>query len=126
MLKANTHAVQALQDVHWTFSVPLHAFHPRAYNLSQDADFTQFDIDFKWTAAAAVLRVLLRDGGFHPLRVPSEEVAQLALAVCTARLAHLRCASAPDHAATQGYLQALHRKCELWRQSMRGHLCLSQ
>ena len=85
-------AVQALQDVHWAFSEPLHGFHPRAYNLSQESDFAQFDVDFKWTAAAAVLRVLLRDGGFHPLRVPSEDVARLALTVCQARLSHLRCA----------------------------------
>lgn len=86
--------VQALQDVHWAFSQPVHSFYPRAYNLSLEADFQQFEADFKWTAAAAVLRVLLRDGGFHPLRVPSAEVAQTALTVCHARLAHLRRAAA--------------------------------
>jgi hypothetical protein len=83
--------LQALQDVHWAFSEPLHAFHPRAYNLSRADDFTAFDIDFKGTAAAAVLRVLLRDGGFHVARVPGEEEAELALRVCEARLGHLRC-----------------------------------
>ena len=86
--------MQALQDVHWAFSQPLHSFHPRAYNLSQEADFAHFDIDFKWTAAAAVLRVLLRDGGFHAQRVPGEQEAQLALLVCQTHLAYVRCATA--------------------------------
>ena len=80
--------LQALSDVHWAFSEPDTAFHPRAYNLSLEGDFAQFEVDFKWTAAAAVLRTLLRDGGFHPRRVPSTAVADVALAVCRARVAH--------------------------------------
>jgi hypothetical protein len=85
--------LQALRDVHWTFSEPCTAFHPRAYNLSKEADFEQFEVDFKWTAAAAVLRVVLRDNGFHPLRVPSREIADVALRVCQSRLEYVRCAA---------------------------------
>ena len=86
------HFVQALQDMQWAFSEPSTAIHPRAYNLSQDADFQQFEADFRWTAAAAVLRTALRDGGYHPGRVPTEEVLQLALTVCRARLDFIWCA----------------------------------
>jgi hypothetical protein len=78
--------------VHWTFSEPSTAFHPRAYNLSKEADFEQFEVDFKWTAAAAVLRVVLRDEGFHPLRVPSRQVVDVALKICQSRLDYARCA----------------------------------
>jgi hypothetical protein len=88
--------LQALRDVHWTFSEPSTAFHPRAYNLSKETDFQQFDADFKWTAAAAVLRVVLRDNGFHPLRVPSSEIADVALKVCQSRLEYARCAAISD------------------------------
>jgi hypothetical protein len=85
--------MQALQDMHWHTSEPASAFHPRTYNLSQAADAHAFDLDFKWSAAAALLRLLLKHGGFHARFVPSERHARVALAVCAARLAFLRCAA---------------------------------
>lgn len=84
--------MQSLQDIHWHAAEPAVAFHPRAYNLSLAADFASFDLDFKWTAAASLLRLLLRHGGFHSAALPGERTARVALRVCHARLAHMRCA----------------------------------
>lgn len=77
--------------MHWHVSEPSTAFHPRTYNLSLANDAHAFDLDFKWTAAAALLRLLLKHGGFHPHWVPCEDTARAALSVCGARLAYLRC-----------------------------------
>jgi hypothetical protein len=82
--------VQSLAEMHWHTSEPCSAFHPRTYNLSLAGDAHDFDLDFKWTAAAAVLRLLLKHGGFHDRWVPSEATARIALRVCAARLAYLR------------------------------------
>eukprot|EP00892_Ulva_mutabilis_P008450 jgi/Ulvmu1/5978/UM026_0102.1 len=80
----------SLKDVHWHAAEPALAFHPRAYNLSLNADFAAFDLDFKWTAAASLLRMLLRHGGFHRAAVLHERCARVALRVCHARLDHMR------------------------------------
>ena len=41
-------------------------FFPRAYNLNDPSDFTTFVTDFRWSAAEAILRKALQDGGLHP------------------------------------------------------------
>lgn len=88
-------SVQALQDIHWHAAEPALAFHPRAYNLSLAGDFASFDLDFKWTAAASLLRLLLRHGGFHRAALPDERTARVALCVCQTRLRHMRSAPFP-------------------------------
>lgn len=103
--------VQALQDLRWAFSEPSTAIHPRAYNLSQEADFQAFEADFRWTAAAAVLRTALRDGGYHPARVPCEAVLQLALTVCRGRLEFVGCGAILHNARETLY-------CVFWHSAM--------
>jgi hypothetical protein len=89
----DTRVSQSLRSLDWYFPESSLAFHPRAYNLSEEADFEHFETDFKWTAASSVLRRVLRDGGYHPSSVPSPECVQLALRVCQARLDHTMCAA---------------------------------
>lgn len=82
--------MQSLADMHWHISEPSTAFHPRTYNLSLAGEAHAFDLDFKWTAAAALLRLILKHGGFHDRWVPCEDTVRIALRVCSARLAHIR------------------------------------
>jgi hypothetical protein len=82
--------LKALQDTHWYFPAAKTGLHPRTYNLSQEDDWTAFHQDFRWTAAASVLRVVLRDGGLHPSTVPTEDLARIALLACRERLEHVR------------------------------------
>ena len=85
--------MQSLKGLHWYYPETSQAIHPRAYNLSEDGDFQQFELDFKWSAAASVLRLALRDGGFRPDCVPGPENVVAALAVVKAHLGHLKYAT---------------------------------
>jgi hypothetical protein len=82
--------LKALHDTRWYYPATQWSMHPRTYNLSLEDDWEAFHHDFRFTAAASILRAILRDGGFHPSTVPSEGLALLALQACRERLAQIR------------------------------------
>ena len=58
-------------------------------NLSDAAELKAFEVDFKWSAAAAILRRVLHDGGTSSTGVPSQQHVHLALQICSQQVWYL-------------------------------------
>lgn len=59
----------------------------RSHELSNTDTIADWETDFKWSAAAAVLKRVILEGGFKSVE---PETAEVALEVCKARLSHIR------------------------------------
>ena len=75
--------LQSIQHARWHFDVDINTFFPRAMNLSDAAELKAFEVDFKWSAAAAILRRVLHDGGTSSTGVPSQQHVHLAMQICS-------------------------------------------
>ena len=74
--------LESIQHIRWYFDVNVATFFPRAMKLGTPAEFQALETEFKWCAAASVLRRVLLDNGLTPEGVPSCEHVQLAIRVC--------------------------------------------
>ena len=59
----------------------------RSHELSNADTIADWETDFKWSAAAAVLKRVILEGGCKSVE---PETAEVALGVCKARLSHIR------------------------------------
>lgn len=74
--------LESIQHIRWYFDVNVGTFFPRAMKLGAPAEFQALETEFKWCAAASVLRRVLLDNGLSPEGVPSCEHVHLAVQVC--------------------------------------------
>ncbi|KAL0034006.1 hypothetical protein WJX79_002466 [Trebouxia sp. C0005] len=74
--------LESIQHIRWYFDVNVGTFFPRAMKLGTPAEFQALETEFKWCAAASILRRLLLDNGLSHEGVPSAEHVQLAIRVC--------------------------------------------
>ena len=74
--------LESIQHIRWYFDVNVGSFFPRAMKLGTPAEFQALETEFKWCAAASILRRLLLDNGLSHEGVPSAEHVQLAMRVC--------------------------------------------
>ena len=74
--------LESIQHIRWYFDVNVGTFFPRAMKLGTPAEFQALETEFKWCAAASILRRLLLDNGLSHEGVPSAEHVQLAMKVC--------------------------------------------
>lgn len=74
--------LESIQHIRWYFDVNVGTFFPRAMKLGAPAEFQALETEFKWCAAASVLRRVLLDNGLSHEGVPSCEHVHLAVQVC--------------------------------------------
>lgn len=74
--------LESIQHIKWYFDVDVDSFFPRAMKLGTPAEFEALETEFKWCAAAAVLRRFLSDHGLTAQGVPTSQHVRLALRVC--------------------------------------------
>jgi hypothetical protein len=74
--------LESIQHIRWYFDINVGTFFPRAMKLGTPAEFQALETEFKWCAAASILRRLLLDNGLSHEGVPSAEHVQLAIRVC--------------------------------------------
>lgn len=74
--------LESIQHIRWYFDVNVGTFFPRAMKLGAPAEFQALETEFKWCAAASVLRRVLLDNGLSHEGVPTCEHVRLAVQVC--------------------------------------------
>ena len=74
--------LESIQHIRWYFDVNVGTFFPRAMKLGTPAEFQALETEFKWCAAASVLRRVLLDNGLSHEGVPTCDHVSLALQVC--------------------------------------------
>lgn len=97
--------LESIQHIKWYFDVDVDSFFPRAMKLGTPAEFEALETEFKWCAAAAVLRRFLADRGLTAQGVPSSRHVQLALKVCQQQAAFRK--DLIDDSAMDGSLACL-------------------
>ncbi|KAK9844977.1 hypothetical protein WJX74_009214 [Apatococcus lobatus] len=74
----------------WHCDIDPHMYYPRCFELCDDFDMTAFSVEFKWTAAEAIVKRVLADGGFSALGVPDLETLKTAKSICQRRACFAR------------------------------------
>lgn len=85
-----------------------HMYYPRCFELSDDLDMTAFSVEFKWTAAEAIVKRVLADGGFSAQGVPNLETLKAAKSICQRRACFARWVTNPLQACN---VESCHPEC---------------
>ncbi|KAK9857247.1 hypothetical protein WJX84_000093 [Apatococcus fuscideae] len=81
---------RTVQCSRWHCDIDPHMYYPRCFELCDDFDMTAFSVEFKWTAAEAIVKRVLADGGFSALGVPDLETLKTAKSICQRRACFAR------------------------------------